>query len=277
MGATAVGARTGVRGRRVDARRGAGAAAVVTGQGSRGRHARNLAADCDRAPCDRVGDVASPCEAIARRAARRCSPWWRVDARAVRPIPARPGSSTSATAESCSWTARAKVRRRCSSFPARAATPRRGTSSCRRMTRFGPRRTTSSPRPSWHPAPTRCNRPWRKRHRSAHTTGPTPGPTVPTGQLMCRNRIACSRTSTTWSRSSARRSCRRRSCSSPTPMAASSLDLLARTHPELVAGIVMVDPMSEFLPTLGSPAQNAAFERDSHDAARARRRRHIGR
>jgi pimeloyl-ACP methyl ester carboxylesterase len=41
------------------------------------------------------------------------------------------------------------------------------------------------------------------------------------------------------------------------------LDLLARTHPELVAGIVMVDGVSEFLKTLGSPAQNAAFERDS--------------
>lgn len=41
------------------------------------------------------------------------------------------------------------------------------------------------------------------------------------------------------------------------------LDLLARTHPELVAGIVMVDGVSEFLMTLGSPAQNAAFERDS--------------
>ena len=41
------------------------------------------------------------------------------------------------------------------------------------------------------------------------------------------------------------------------------LDLLARTHPELVAGIVMVDGVSEFLTTLGSPAQNAAFERDS--------------
>jgi pimeloyl-ACP methyl ester carboxylesterase len=40
------------------------------------------------------------------------------------------------------------------------------------------------------------------------------------------------------------------------------LDLLARTHPDLVAGIVMVDGLSEFLPTLGSPAQNAAFERD---------------
>lgn len=41
------------------------------------------------------------------------------------------------------------------------------------------------------------------------------------------------------------------------------LDLLARTHPELVAGIVMVDGVSEFLPALGSPAQNAAWERDA--------------
>ncbi len=41
------------------------------------------------------------------------------------------------------------------------------------------------------------------------------------------------------------------------------LDLLARTHPELVDGIVMVDGTSEFLMTIGSPAQNEAFERDS--------------
>jgi pimeloyl-ACP methyl ester carboxylesterase len=41
------------------------------------------------------------------------------------------------------------------------------------------------------------------------------------------------------------------------------LDLLARTHPEMVAGIVMVDGVSEFLPGLGSPVQNAAWERDS--------------
>jgi pimeloyl-ACP methyl ester carboxylesterase len=41
------------------------------------------------------------------------------------------------------------------------------------------------------------------------------------------------------------------------------LDLLARTHPELVAGLVMVDGVSEFLPVVGNPAQNAAFERDS--------------
>lgn len=40
-------------------------------------------------------------------------------------------------------------------------------------------------------------------------------------------------------------------------------DLLARTHPDLVAGLVMVDPVSEFLETVGSPAQNAAWERDS--------------
>jgi pimeloyl-ACP methyl ester carboxylesterase len=40
-------------------------------------------------------------------------------------------------------------------------------------------------------------------------------------------------------------------------------DLLARTRPDLVAGLVMVDPVSEFLETLGSPAQNAAWERDS--------------
>ena len=40
------------------------------------------------------------------------------------------------------------------------------------------------------------------------------------------------------------------------------LDLLARTHPELVAALVMVDPTSEFLLSVGSPAQNAAFERD---------------
>jgi pimeloyl-ACP methyl ester carboxylesterase len=41
------------------------------------------------------------------------------------------------------------------------------------------------------------------------------------------------------------------------------LDLLARTHPDLVAGIVMVDGVSEFLPDLGTAGQNAAWERDS--------------
>jgi pimeloyl-ACP methyl ester carboxylesterase len=40
-------------------------------------------------------------------------------------------------------------------------------------------------------------------------------------------------------------------------------DLLARTRPDLVAGLVFVDPVSEFLLSVGSPAQNAAFERDS--------------
>lgn len=39
-------------------------------------------------------------------------------------------------------------------------------------------------------------------------------------------------------------------------------DLLARTHPELVSGLVMVDPVSEFLPAVGTAVQNAAFDRD---------------
>ena len=39
-------------------------------------------------------------------------------------------------------------------------------------------------------------------------------------------------------------------------------DLLARTRPDLVSALVMVDPVSEFLPKVGSPAQNAAFDRD---------------
>jgi pimeloyl-ACP methyl ester carboxylesterase len=37
------------------------------------------------------------------------------------------------------------------------------------------------------------------------------------------------------------------------------LDLLARRHPELVAGLVFVEPTSEFLPGIANPAQNAAF------------------
>jgi pimeloyl-ACP methyl ester carboxylesterase len=41
------------------------------------------------------------------------------------------------------------------------------------------------------------------------------------------------------------------------------LDLLARTHPDLVAGLVFVDPVSEYLLSVGSSEQNAAFERDS--------------
>ena len=39
-------------------------------------------------------------------------------------------------------------------------------------------------------------------------------------------------------------------------------DLLARTHPGLVSGLVMIDPVSEFLPMVGTPEQNAAFDRD---------------
>jgi pimeloyl-ACP methyl ester carboxylesterase len=42
-------------------------------------------------------------------------------------------------------------------------------------------------------------------------------------------------------------------------------DLLARTHPELVSGLVFVDPTSEFLPRLGRPEQDVEFNR----AARA--------
>jgi pimeloyl-ACP methyl ester carboxylesterase len=42
-------------------------------------------------------------------------------------------------------------------------------------------------------------------------------------------------------------------------------DLLARTHPELVSGLVFVDPTSEFQPRLGRPEQDAEF----NDAARA--------
>ena len=39
-------------------------------------------------------------------------------------------------------------------------------------------------------------------------------------------------------------------------------NLFARTHPELVSGLVLVDPTSQFLPTVGAPAQNSAFYRD---------------
>ena len=39
-------------------------------------------------------------------------------------------------------------------------------------------------------------------------------------------------------------------------------DLLARTRPDLISGLVMVDPVSEFLPSVGTPVQNAAFDRD---------------
>jgi pimeloyl-ACP methyl ester carboxylesterase len=40
------------------------------------------------------------------------------------------------------------------------------------------------------------------------------------------------------------------------------LDLLARTHPELVSGLVFSEPTSEFLLSLGRPDQNAAFNTD---------------
>jgi pimeloyl-ACP methyl ester carboxylesterase len=36
-------------------------------------------------------------------------------------------------------------------------------------------------------------------------------------------------------------------------------NLLARTHPDLVGGLVMVEPTSQFIPTVGTAAQNAAF------------------
>jgi pimeloyl-ACP methyl ester carboxylesterase len=42
-------------------------------------------------------------------------------------------------------------------------------------------------------------------------------------------------------------------------------DLLARMHPELVSGLVFVDPTSEFQPRLGRPEQDAEF----NDAGRA--------
>ena len=38
-------------------------------------------------------------------------------------------------------------------------------------------------------------------------------------------------------------------------------DLLARSHPELVSGLVFVDPTSEFLPRLGRPEQDAELNR----------------
>ncbi|OAN37258.1 alpha/beta hydrolase [Mycolicibacterium iranicum] len=43
------------------------------------------------------------------------------------------------------------------------------------------------------------------------------------------------------------------------------LNLLAREHPDLVAGLVFVEPTSEFLTSVGTPAQNAAFFTDSRD------------
>jgi pimeloyl-ACP methyl ester carboxylesterase len=44
------------------------------------------------------------------------------------------------------------------------------------------------------------------------------------------------------------------------------LDLLARTHPELVSGLVFTEPTSEFLRAVGRPDQNAAFNTDAQVA-----------
>jgi pimeloyl-ACP methyl ester carboxylesterase len=44
------------------------------------------------------------------------------------------------------------------------------------------------------------------------------------------------------------------------------LDLLARTHPELVSGLVFSEPTSEFLRIVGRPDQNAAFNADGQSA-----------
>jgi pimeloyl-ACP methyl ester carboxylesterase len=44
------------------------------------------------------------------------------------------------------------------------------------------------------------------------------------------------------------------------------LDLLARTHPELVSGLVFTEPTSEFLRIVGRPDQNAAFNTDAQSA-----------
>jgi pimeloyl-ACP methyl ester carboxylesterase len=43
------------------------------------------------------------------------------------------------------------------------------------------------------------------------------------------------------------------------------LDLLARQHPELISGLVFSEPTSEFLPSLGRPDQNAAFNSDGQN------------
>lgn len=45
------------------------------------------------------------------------------------------------------------------------------------------------------------------------------------------------------------------------------LDLLARQHPELVSGLVFSEPTSEFLPLVGRPDQNAAFNTDAQIGA----------
>ena len=45
------------------------------------------------------------------------------------------------------------------------------------------------------------------------------------------------------------------------------LDLLARQHPELVSGLVFSEPTSEFLPLVGRPDQNAAYNTDGQTKA----------
>lgn len=45
------------------------------------------------------------------------------------------------------------------------------------------------------------------------------------------------------------------------------LDLLARQHPDLVSAMVFAEPTSEFLPELGRPDQNAAFDTDGQAGA----------
>jgi pimeloyl-ACP methyl ester carboxylesterase len=59
----------------------------------------------------------------------------------------------------------------------------------------------------------------------------------------------------------------------PTPMVfvahsygALVLDLLARTHPELVSGMVFTEPTSEFLRVVGRPDQNSTFNTDAQTA-----------
>jgi pimeloyl-ACP methyl ester carboxylesterase len=43
------------------------------------------------------------------------------------------------------------------------------------------------------------------------------------------------------------------------------LDLLARQRPDLVSGLVFTEPTSEFLPGLGRPDQNDAFDADGRN------------
>ena len=195
----------------------------------------------------------------------------------MRLIRARPGSSTSAAAESCSWTARAKVRRRCSSFPARAATPRHGTivvppddpirSSPYDIiaeAKFVPSPDAVQPTVAKTTQVCAYDRP-NTRPDGADRSTDVPQPH--SVQQDVDDVVALINASQL-----------------PTPMVFVAhsyggfvLDLLARTHPELVAGIVMVDPTSEFLPDGWQSRAERRVRARRHDAARARRRRHIGR